>query len=162
MLLRKVKPYCITAAITEPPRRVTRLEFHRRCFSAVVYDFILDLLSLLERAHSTTLDSENVHKHVLAAASRLNEPIAFGWIEPFDGAVGHSRSPNRRSTMSSSAAPTVILQAQDGRCGRQLGSSRIRKMASADLSVLDLDQTSGLPLQKRLRGGKGNGRSGSS
>jgi hypothetical protein len=51
------------------------------------------LLPLLERAQSSTFDCRDVDKHILAAALRLNESIAFGRIEPFDRAVRHSGSP---------------------------------------------------------------------
>jgi len=39
---------------------------------------MFDFLPLLEHAQSSTLDSENVDKHTLAAALWLNESIAFG------------------------------------------------------------------------------------
>jgi len=126
--------------------------------STISYSICCPSLSVLSPLRST---AKMCTKHVLAAALRLNESITLAWTEPFDCAAAHSPSPNRRSTMSSLGRPTVVLQARDVRCGRQLESSRIVKMASADLNVLDLDQTSGLPLQKRLRGGKGDGRSGS-
>jgi hypothetical protein len=44
------------------------LEIHRRCFSAVLFHLILDLLPLVERAQSSTFDCRDVDKHVSAAA----------------------------------------------------------------------------------------------
>src|SRR6516165_3775502 len=137
------------------PVPTVRLEFHRRCFPTVLYDLILDLLPLVERAQSTTLDGENVNKDILAAALRLNESIALAWIEPFDRAAAHAPSPNRRSTMSSLGRPLLFFK-HDLRAGVSLKSSPIGKTARADLSVLDLDQTLGLPFAKTSpRGGNG-------
>src|SRR6266478_5565181 len=70
------------------------LEIHRRCFSAVLFHLILDLLPLVERAQSSTFDCRDVDKHVSAAALRLNKSIALSRIEPFHRAARHCRSPN--------------------------------------------------------------------
>src|SRR6266545_1580932 len=84
-----------------PETRSLDLEIHRRCFSAVLFDLILDLLPLIERAQSSALDSRDVDKHIPAALLRLNESIAFGGIEPFYRTARHSRSPSCRSTILS-------------------------------------------------------------
>ena len=47
-----------------PETRSLDLEIHRRCFSAVLFDLILDLLPLIERAQSSALDSRDVDKHI--------------------------------------------------------------------------------------------------
>jgi len=66
-----------------PETRSLDLEIHRRCFSAVLFDLILDLLPFIERTQSSALDCGDVDEHVLAAtALRLNESIALGRIEP--------------------------------------------------------------------------------
>src|SRR5262245_6254362 len=66
------------------------LEIHRRCFSAVLFNLILDLLPFIERAQSSALNSGDMDKHVPAAtALRLNESVALGWIEPLHRAACH-------------------------------------------------------------------------
>jgi hypothetical protein len=77
-----------------PETRSFDLEIHRRCFSAVLFDLILDLLPLVERAQSSTFDCRDVDKHVSAAALRLNKSIALSRIEPLHRAARHCRSPN--------------------------------------------------------------------
>jgi hypothetical protein len=86
-----------------PPPRICNLhlqksldlEIHCRCFSAVLFDLILDLLPFIERAQSGALNSGDMNKHVLAAtAFRLNKSLAFGWIEPLHRASCHCLSPN--------------------------------------------------------------------
>src|SRR5207244_6789490 len=85
----------VTAAIARNSRiRSLDLEIHRRCFSAVLFDLILDLLPFIERTQSSALDCGDVDEHVLAAtALRLNESIALGRIEPLHRAARHYRSP---------------------------------------------------------------------
>ena len=79
----------------EPAERSLDLEVHRRCFSAVLFDLILDLLPFIERAQSGSLNSGDMNKHIPAAATlRLNESIALSRIEPLHGAARHCRSPN--------------------------------------------------------------------
>src|SRR6266545_2784258 len=77
-----------------PETRSLDLEIHRRCFPAVLFDLILDLLPLIERAQSSTFDCRDVNKDISAPALRLNKSIAFGRIEPFNAACRHSRSPD--------------------------------------------------------------------
>jgi hypothetical protein len=46
------------------------LEIHRGGLAAVLFDLILDLLPLVERAQSSALDSRDMDKHILATALR--------------------------------------------------------------------------------------------
>src|SRR6266498_5576845 len=77
-----------------PETRSLDLEIHRRCFSAVLFDLILDLLPFIERAQSSALDCGDVDEHVFAARLRLNKSIALSRIEPLHRAARHCRSPN--------------------------------------------------------------------
>src|SRR5262249_14063631 len=65
----------------------------RRRFSAVAYDLELDLLTFIERGQTRPLHSRNVHKHILPAALRLDESIAFGRIKPLHSPSRHQSSP---------------------------------------------------------------------
>jgi hypothetical protein len=65
----------------------------RRRFSAVAYDLELDLLAFIERGQTRPLHSRNVHKHILPAALRLDESIAFGRIKPLHSPGRHQSSP---------------------------------------------------------------------
>jgi hypothetical protein len=58
------------------------LEIFRRRFSAVAYNFELDLLAFIKCRQASLLHGRNVHKHILPAALRLDESIAFGRIKP--------------------------------------------------------------------------------
>ena len=66
-----------------PETRSLDLEIHRGCFSAVLFDLILDLLPLVERAQSSTFDCRDVYKHVSAAALRLSKSIALVGLNHF-------------------------------------------------------------------------------
>src|SRR6516165_11599710 len=93
-LVESEKP---TASPQRSPKLTDRsfdLEIHRRCFAAVFFDLILNLLPLVERAQSSTLDRRDVDEHVPAAPLRLNESIALGRIEPLYRAARHCPSPN--------------------------------------------------------------------
>ena len=46
-------------------------------------------MSLIERAQARLLNGEYVDEYVLAAACRLDEPIALCRIEPLLGACSH-------------------------------------------------------------------------
>jgi hypothetical protein len=76
-------------AIARNSGRLLNLEIHRRCFPAVLFDLILDLLPFIERAQSSALDRGDVDEHVFAASLRLDKSIALGWIEPLHGAARH-------------------------------------------------------------------------
>src|SRR5262245_59343051 len=65
------------------------LEIHGRCFSAVLFDLILDVLPFIERAQPSALNSGDMNEHVPAAALRLNESIALRRIEPLHRAARH-------------------------------------------------------------------------
>src|ERR1700730_8278167 len=62
-------------------------ENFRRCPAAVGHEFVLDGLTLIERAQAGALDGRDMDEDVLVAACRFDEPVALGWIEPFDGAL---------------------------------------------------------------------------
>ena len=49
-----------------------------------------DLLPLIEAVHSCALDLLDVHEDILAAIIRLDESVAFVWIEPLHRALSHS------------------------------------------------------------------------
>src|SRR3954454_9865134 len=69
----------------------TDLEIFCRFLAAVGYDFILNSLPFIEGAQARTFDCRDVNEHILAAALRLNKPVAFGWIEPLHGSCSHCR-----------------------------------------------------------------------
>src|SRR5215467_5285945 len=48
-----------------------------------------NLLPLIKAMHSRTLDLPHVHEHILAAIIRLDESVAFIWVEPFHRALSH-------------------------------------------------------------------------
>jgi hypothetical protein len=76
--------------------RITKsldLKILRRRFSTVAYDLKLDLLAFIERGQTRPLHSRNVHKHILPAALRLDESIAFGRIKPLHSPGRHQSSP---------------------------------------------------------------------
>src|SRR5882762_9596782 len=76
-----------------PDTRSLDLKILRRRFSAVAYNLELDLLAVIERGQTRFLHSRNVHKHILAAALRLDESIAFGRIKPLHSPGRHQSSP---------------------------------------------------------------------
>jgi len=78
--------YCVTRS-PETRGRLLNLEINRRCFSTVLFDFILDVLPFVERAQSSALNCGDVDEHVPAARLRLNETVALGRIEPLPRAI---------------------------------------------------------------------------
>src|SRR5712671_5772977 len=76
-----------------PVTRSLDLKILRRRFSAVAYDLELDLLAFIERGETRLLHSRNVYKHILPAALRLDESIAFGRIKPLYSPGRHQSSP---------------------------------------------------------------------
>jgi hypothetical protein len=76
-----------------PDTRSLDLKILRRRFSAVAYDLELDLLAFVECGQTRPLHGRNVHKHILPAALRLDESIAFGRIKPFHSPGRHQSSP---------------------------------------------------------------------
>src|SRR5262249_51120035 len=86
------------------------LEIHRRCFPAVLFDLILDVLPFIEGGQSSALDCGDVDEHILAACL-LNESIALGRIEPLHRAARHCRSPC--ACRKSDSAILVMKAAED-------------------------------------------------
>ena len=66
------------------------LEIFCRRLPAITYNFELDLLALIERGETRTLDSRYMDKHVLPATLRLDEPVAFGRIKPLHCSGRHN------------------------------------------------------------------------
>ena len=62
------------------------LEIYRRLLTAVTLNLVLNGLSFIERCQSGTFDGTDVYKHIFSASLRLNEPVAFGRIEPLHSA----------------------------------------------------------------------------
>src|SRR5262249_32940446 len=56
VLLPPLLVYWISVAVAEPPGRLLNLEIHRRCFPAVLFDLILEVLPFIERAQPSALD----------------------------------------------------------------------------------------------------------
>src|SRR4029450_4850267 len=81
---------CARAKSSGGRRHAVSLRF---CFSAVLFDLILDLLPLVERAQSSALDCGDVDEHVFAARLRLNKSIALSRIERHRDAAPHCRAP---------------------------------------------------------------------
>src|SRR5262245_43319001 len=80
-----------------------RLQILRRGLAALGIALLLvrDLLTFGQVPHAGALDGGNVHEHIRAAGIRLNETIALGAVEPFDGADWHFSSPSKRGGAAS-------------------------------------------------------------
>jgi hypothetical protein len=65
------------------------LEILRRRLAAVAYDFVFNLLPLIERREARPLHCRDMDKHVLTTALRLDEPVTLGRIEPFHRSGRH-------------------------------------------------------------------------
>src|SRR5262249_49329025 len=74
-------------------------EILRGCFSAVLDEFVLNGLSLVQGAKSGAFDRRDVHKHILPAFLGLDEAIALRRIEPLYGALRHATSPKYSQTL---------------------------------------------------------------
>src|SRR5207244_10213676 len=61
--------------------------------AAICHDFVGDLLAFTQRSEAGTLDSTDVHEHVIAARIRLDEAIALGCVKPLHGSHAHGGSP---------------------------------------------------------------------
>src|SRR5262245_16381698 len=85
----------LAARVTGLPAASGHLEILRRCLAAIGHELVLDSLAFVERAEASTLDRRDVDKDVLLSARGPNEPVAFSWIEPFDGALLHRLSPSQ-------------------------------------------------------------------
>src|SRR5947209_11852054 len=66
------------------------LEIYRRLLTAVTLNLVLNGLSFIERCQSGTLDGTDVYEHIFSTSLRLNEPVAFGRIEPLHSAGSHA------------------------------------------------------------------------
>src|SRR5215468_4900869 len=53
-----------------------------RRFATVADDFEFDLLALIECGESGTFHRRDMNEHVLSTSFRLDEAVAFGWVEP--------------------------------------------------------------------------------
>src|SRR5205814_8059881 len=65
------------------------LEIHGRRTATLCGDLVVDLLAFVQPVKARTLDSADVHEHVLAAVGRLDEPETLGGIEPLHGTCRH-------------------------------------------------------------------------
>src|SRR5215813_12054367 len=70
-------------------RRSNHLEISSGLLAALSHDFEADLLALVQRAHTSTLNCRDVHKHILRAIVRLNEAVALLSIEKFHSSDRH-------------------------------------------------------------------------
>jgi hypothetical protein len=53
-----------------------------RRFATVADDFEFDLLALIECGESGPFHRRDMNEHVLSTSFRLDEAVAFGWVEP--------------------------------------------------------------------------------
>ena len=74
------------------------LEIFRRRLSAVADDFELDLLAFIERGEAGLLDSRDMYEHILSAALRLDESVAFGRVEPLHCSGRHRGLQDSKTT----------------------------------------------------------------
>src|SRR6266446_2397780 len=66
------------------------LEIYRRLLTAVTLNLVLNGLSFIERCQSGTFDGTDVYEHIFSSSLRLNEPVAFGRIEPLHSTGSHA------------------------------------------------------------------------
>jgi hypothetical protein len=57
------------------PKTSLNPEIDRRCLPTVLFDFIFDLLTFIERGQSCALDGRDMDEYVPPATLRLNESI---------------------------------------------------------------------------------------
>src|ERR1700761_3522888 len=69
------------------------LQVFRGRLAAIFHEVILHDLIFIEGRESGALDGGDMDEHILIAAVRLDEPIALGRVEPFDGTLRHRLSP---------------------------------------------------------------------
>lgn len=55
----------------------------------IAFEFVVELLTFVDRAQGRTFNSRNVDEHVAAAIFRLDETEALGRVEPLHGACCH-------------------------------------------------------------------------
>src|SRR5262245_20530859 len=111
--------------VTGLPAASGHLEILRRCLAAIGHELVLDSLTFVERAETSALDRRDMDEDVLFSARGPNEPVAFSWIEPFDGALLHRLSPRQAGLEVSDAKPH--------RCGprHNPGFGKIRNEAAS-------------------------------
>src|SRR5215475_6659989 len=85
----------LAGRVTGLPAASRHLEILRRRLAAIGHELVLDSLTFVERAETCALDRRDMDKDVLFSARGPNEPVAFSWIEPFDGALLHRLSPSQ-------------------------------------------------------------------
>src|SRR5436309_15303541 len=78
------------------------LEVLRRGLAAIADELVLDVLAFVQGAQPSALDRGNMHEHVFAAISRLDETIPLCRVEPFHIAGRHHCSPEcpRRAVLA--------------------------------------------------------------
>src|SRR5438309_935386 len=105
------------------------LEILRRCLAAIGHELVLNSLALVESAEASALHRRDMNEDVLVAGRWPNEPVAFSWIEPFDGALcivrllvsDASSSPNTPASLRSAPQPGVW---EDPKRVRAIGTQR--------------------------------------
>src|SRR5215212_5672841 len=68
---------------------VGRLEVHGRRTAALGGDLVVDLLAFVEAVQARTLDRADMHEHILAAVTRLDESETLGGVEPLHRTSSH-------------------------------------------------------------------------
>ena len=78
-----------------PPiaRNLLNFEIFRGLFAAIGNDFVLNVLTFVERAQPGPLHSGDVNEHILAAALRLDKAVTLCRVEPLHSACSHYQSP---------------------------------------------------------------------
>jgi hypothetical protein len=116
------------------------LEIYRRLLTAVTLNLVLNGLSFIERCQSGTFDGTDVYEHIFSTSLRLNEPVAFGRIEPLHSAGSHAGLLLNRLQQSSSfdkqfqgdrVAPVQGMQGEVEIIYQILGSDRQRMVSAA-------------------------------
>jgi hypothetical protein len=83
-------------AVARPDNRLSggaQIVGRRFARTAICHDFVGDLLAFTQRSKTGTLDSADVHEHVIAAIIRLDEAIALGCVKPLHGSHAHGGRP---------------------------------------------------------------------
>ena len=98
---RQAKPSATSRA------NLSHLEIFRRFLAAICDDFVLNVLTFVERAQSGALDGGDVNEHILATALRLDKAITLGRVEPLHSACSHYQSPSLQKNKSSDDPPNT-------------------------------------------------------
>src|SRR5882757_10058773 len=86
-------PRKITARQREPAGKSPDSQIFRGRFASVAHFFIAHLGALIKGAEARLLNGRDMHEDILAAAVRLNKPIALCRVEPLHCAYRHVYSP---------------------------------------------------------------------